>query len=90
MPKAYVGIASPHGLAVLQPERDDTLSAVERYVELNRLRVGFWAVLGDDDACTVRVLFHRGYRREALALLDRSAKDIGRILPSEAVRPLLH
>ena len=90
MLKAYVGIASPQGLAVLQPERDDTRSAVERYVELNRRRVGFWAVLGDDEARSVRMLFQRGYRREALALLDRSAKDIGRILPSEAVRPLLH
>lgn len=90
MLKAYVGIASPHGLSVLQPERDDTLSAVERYVELNRLRVGFWAVLGDDDAWSVRVLVQQGYRREALALLDRRARDIGRILPSETVRPLLH
>ena len=41
MLKAYVGVASPHGLAVLQPERDDTLSAVERHVELNRRRVAF-------------------------------------------------
>lgn len=90
MPKAYVGIASPHGLTVLQPEQDDTLSAVERYVELNRLRVGFWAVLGDDDARSVRVLFQHGYRREALALLDRSARDIGCILPRDTVRPLLH
>lgn len=90
MPKAYVGIATLHGLAVLQPEQDDTLSAVERYVELNRLRVGFWAVLGDDDARSVRVLFQNGYRREALALLDRKATDIGRILPRETVRPLLH
>jgi hypothetical protein len=90
MLKAYVGIASPHGLAVLQPERDDTRSAVERYVELNRRRVGFWAVLGDDEARAVWVLFHRGYRREALALLDRSAKDVGRILPSESGLQLLH
>ena len=90
MLRGYVGIASPHGLAVLHPERDDTRSAVERYVELNRLRVGFWAVLGDDDACSVRALFQCGHRREALALLDRSAKEIGRILPSETVRPLLH
>lgn len=89
MPKAYVGIASPHGLADLQPERDDTLSAVERYVELNRLRVGFWALLGDNDACSVRVLFQRGCRQEALALLDRCATDSGRILPCETVRPLL-
>ncbi len=90
MLKAYVGVASPQGLAVLQPERDDTLSAVERHVELNRRRVGFWAVLGDEDARSVQVLFECGYRREALVLLDRSAKDIGRILPSESGHPLLH
>jgi hypothetical protein len=90
MLKAYVGVASQHGLAVLQPERDDTLSAVERHVELNRRRVGFWAVLGDEDARSVQVLFECGYRREALVLLDRCAKDIGRILPSESGHQLLH
>ena len=82
MPKAYVGIASSQGLTVLQPERDDTLSLVERCVRTGRQRVGFWAVLGDADADSVQDLFLCGYPQEALAMLDRCAKDMGRILPS--------
>lgn len=82
MPKAYVGAASQHGLAVLQLERADTLCLVERWVRTGRQRVGFWAVLGDEDAAWVWTLFRTGYRREALVMLGRCAKDMGRILPS--------
>lgn len=90
MLKAYVGIASPHGLAVLQPERDDTLCLVDRWVRTGRRRVGFWAVLGDEDARTVQTLFRNGYPREALVLLDRCARDIGRLLPSDPLSNRLH
>ena len=89
MPKAYVGVASQHGLAVLQPERDDTLCLVERSVRPGR-RVGFWAVLGDADARSVQILFLSGQRREALVLLDRCAKDFGCIVPSDFQLPPLH
>ena len=54
MLKAYVGVASQHGLAVLQPERDDTLCLVERCVRTGGWRVGFWAVLGDAEADSVQ------------------------------------
>lgn len=83
MPKAYVGIASAQGLTVLQPERDDTLSFVRRSGLDGGERVGFWAVLGDIDARCVQALVVSGHRQEALWLLDRAAKDIGRILPSD-------
>ena len=90
MLKAYVGVASQHGLAVLQPERDDTVCLVERQVRAGAWYVGFWAVLGDADADTVQTLFRNGYRREALAVLDRCAKDMGRILPSDRPLSTLH
>ena len=90
MLKAYVGVASPHGLAVLQPERDDTLSLVERRVRTGGGHVGFWAVLGDAEADSVQTLFRNGYPREALLMLDRCAKDMGRILPSDQQHSTLH
>ncbi len=89
MLKAYVGVASPHGLAVLQPERADTLWLVESWAGRGR-RVGFWAVLGDADADRVQTLFRNGYRREALLLLDRCAKDMGRIVPGDEPHSTLH
>ncbi|MBA4067431.1 MAG: hypothetical protein C0501_27725 [Isosphaera sp.] len=88
MPKAYVGIASPQGLTVLQPERDDTLSLVRRAGLDGGERVGFWAVLGDIDARCVQALVVSGHRREALWLLDRSAREAGRILPGDLTPPL--
>jgi hypothetical protein len=88
MLKAYVGVASEQGLAVLQPERDETLSLVRRCVRGNSGRVGFWAVLDETEARCVQALFVGGLRREALLLLDRWAKELGRILPGDPVRSL--
>ena len=90
MLRAYVGVASQNGLAVLQPERDDTLCLVERCVQTGGWHVGFWAVLGDAEADSVQTLFRNGYRREALVMLDRCAKDMGRILPSDQQHSTLH
>ena len=83
MLKSYVGIASSQGLTILQPEEDDTLSFVRRSGLNGGEQVGFWAVLGDIDARCVQALVVSGHRREALWLLDRAAKDIGRIIPSD-------
>lgn len=90
MPKAYIGIASPQGLTVLQPERDDTLAWLQRSVGAGTREVGFWAVLGDTDARCVRALVLGGRRQEALWLLDRSAKDLGRIDPRGFIQRPLH
>ncbi len=81
--KAYVGVMSHQGLAVLQPERDETLSLVRRSVQDNFSRVGFWAVLDDNEARCVKALFVGGLRREAMMFLDRSAREMGRILPTD-------
>ncbi len=90
MLKAYVGVASPDGLAVLQPERADTLWLVESWASSGRRRVSFWAVLGDADADSVQLLFQSGYKREALLLLDRCAKDMGSIIPADQPHTTLH
>lgn len=84
MLKAYVGVISKDGLAVLQPERDETLSLVRRSLRSGFERVGFWAVLEETEARCVRDLFVGGRPQEAMLFLDRSAREMGRILPSDA------
>lgn len=86
MLKAYVGVMSKEGLAVLQPERDESLSLVRRTLRSESARVGFWAVLDDTEARCVQALFTGGLRHEAMMFLDRSAKEMGRILPGDPVR----
>jgi hypothetical protein len=81
MLKAFVGIASDQGLALLQPERDETISLVERSMRTGPNRIGFWAVLDETEARCVQALFVGGHRREAMVFLDRTARDMGRILP---------
>lgn len=83
MLKAYVGVASSQGLSVLHPERDETLSYVCRCVQGDSDRVGFWAVLDETEARCVQALFAGGLRLDAMLFLDRSARDMGRILPRE-------
>lgn len=85
MLKAYVGVMSKDGLADLQPERDESLSLVRRSVGSEFGRVGFWAVLDDVEARCVQALFVGGRRREAMLFLDRTARDMGRILPGGPV-----
>ena len=82
MLKAFVGIASDQGLAVLHPERDETISLVERSVRSEPDYVGFWAVLDDTEARCVQALCVGGRHREAMVFLDHAARDIGRILPA--------
>lgn len=83
MLKAFVGIASDQGLAVLHPERDETLSLINRSVQARNDQVGFWAVLDDTEARCVNALVVGGRSREALRLLNCWAKEIGSILPNE-------
>ncbi len=84
MLKAYVGVASNHGLSIFRPEQDETLSLVRRFVRQGIRRAGFWAVIDDAEARSVHALFLNGHHREAMLLLDRCARDIGRILPSDS------
>jgi hypothetical protein len=83
MLKAFVGVASKHGLSVFQPERDDALSLLRRCVRPGIRRYGFWAVVNDVEACAIQALFFDGKRREAMIALEQHAHDIGPILPSD-------
>ena len=89
MLKAYVGVMSKDGLTVLQPERDESLSLVRRSVRSQLGRIGFWAVLDDTQARCVQALVTGGLRVEALHFLDRSAREMGRILPDGGVQSRL-
>ena len=89
MLKAYVGVMSQLGLAVLQPERDETLARVRKSVRNERGEVGFWAVLDDAEAECVQLLCGDGLCREAMLFLDRSAREMGRLLPSDP-KPSVH
>lgn len=84
MLRAYVGVASKHGLSIFHPERDETLSLVRHFVRHAMRRTGFWAVIDEVEARSVHALFVTGHRREAMLLLNRCARDIGRILPSDS------
>lgn len=90
MLKAYVGVASKHGLSMFQPERDDTLSLVRHCVRPGLRRFGFWAVLNDAEAQLIHSLFLNGHRREAMIALDHCATEIGPILPGDNDDSLLH
>jgi hypothetical protein len=83
MLKSFVGVAPRQVLAILQPERDETLSLVCRIVRSECGRVGFWAVLDEPEARCVQALFVGGLRREAMMFLERSAKEMGYILPND-------
>jgi hypothetical protein len=83
MLKAYVGIASKHGLSVFQPEREDTLSLVRRSVRPGTRRLGFWAVVNDIEARSIQALFLGGHCKEAMFALDRFAHHLGPIIPSD-------
>jgi hypothetical protein len=86
MLKAFVVVASKHGLSVFQPERDDALSLLRRCVRLGSRRYGFWAVVNDVDARAIQALFFDGKRRESMFALERHAHDIGPIFPSDLTR----
>ena len=90
MLKAYVGVASKQGLAIFQPERDDSLSLVRRCVRQSLRRFGFWAIINDTEAQSIYALFLNGHRREAMIALDQCATEIGPILPGDTEDSLLH
>ena len=83
MLKAYVCVASIHGLSVFQPEREDTLSLVRRSVRPGIRRLGFWAVVNDIEAQSIQALFLGGHSKEAMVALDRFAHDLGPIIPGD-------
>lgn len=90
MLKAYVGVLSKQGLAIFQPERNDTLTLVRHCVRQGMRRFGFWAILNDTEAQSIHALFLNGHRREAMIALDQCATEIGPIFPSDTEDSFLH
>ncbi len=88
--KAYVGVASKQGLAIFQPEREDTRLLVRTCVRQGIRRFGFWAVLTDAEARSIQALFLDGHRTEAMMALDRCAREIGPILPGDPSPSFVH
>lgn len=90
MLNAYVGIASKHGLSAFRLERPDTRVWACRLAagDARPPRVAFWAVLPDQVAARISWLLLSGARREALHVLGRCAREVGRLLPGD--EPLRH
>lgn len=84
---AYVGIATPHGLEVFVPEHDHVVRFLARRARRESLRRAacYWAVLPEDAVREVTRLLEIGEPYEALLTLDRSAAELGPILPGSAV-----
>lgn len=83
MLNGYVGIVSRRGLCQLQVEREDTLRRARQAQLLGTkaIRVGFWAVLADDNARYIASLLDQGERKEALRVLNQAAREAGHLLP---------
>ena len=81
MLNAYVGIVSRDGLNVFHVERTDTVRRV-RHSAGAGMGMGFWAVIPEAEAQVVRFLLGEGEQDSALQYLDRSAREIGRLLPN--------
>jgi hypothetical protein len=90
MLKAYLGVASKQGLSLFQPERADTLAIIRHSLRSGDRALGFWAVVGERDVQSINALFVNGHRKEAMALLDRCARDLGPIMPSDLSRLSTH
>jgi hypothetical protein len=84
MGKAFVGVASHRGLALLRPESGEAIAEIASSLRQRRDRIAFWTVIKESDARTVQQLCEHGFHNEALEFLDRFATDIGRILPSDS------
>ena len=82
--RALVGIVSAQGLDLLSHEGADSRRLMRR--SLDGTRVGFWAFVPEPDANHVQNIFAVGRRHDALRLLDDTAKQVGRILPSDVFR----
>jgi hypothetical protein len=83
MLNGYVGIISRTGLCRFQVERHDTLRQTRQAAVLGnkQLRVAFWAVLPDETARQIADLLDQGEGKEALRVLNHSAREAGHLLP---------
>ena len=85
MLNGYVGIVSRRGLCQLRVERNDTLRLVcQASMNASKTpRVGFWAILADENARNITRLLDQGESKEALRLLNQTVKDGGHLASSQ-------
>ena len=83
MLKSFVGIATLHGLEAFLPEHEHVVRFLSRRTrrEAYRRAVCYWAVLPEEAAWEVRRQMDLGEPFTALQILDRTATDLGAILP---------
>jgi hypothetical protein len=81
MRKSYVGVAGEDGLDTFLPEKEGDAEALVGGARRDMPKVCYWAVLQDTAAAKVHHLLAQGDRRGALVALDRSAEELGRLVP---------
>ena len=83
MLNGYVGIVSQQGLCQIQVEGREAMLHVHRAATLSQdsPRVGFWAILPTETACYIAGLVDRGEGKEALRVLNQTAREGGHLLP---------
>jgi len=91
MKASYVGIATPKGLELLEPENDHVIRFLLRraYGSKLTLAVCFWAVMDDVIADVVRNLMSSGRRLDALLIVQTLATETGSFCPENAEPPML-
>jgi hypothetical protein len=81
MRKSYVGIAGREGLETFLLELEGDAEARATVARRRPSQISYWAVLQDAAAAEVKHLLAQGDRRGALVALDRSADELGRLVP---------
>ena len=83
MLNGYVGIVSRKGLCQFQIERQDTLRLAHQaaITSSKQARVGFWAILPIPSALAIFALIEQGESKEALRLLNQTAREGGHLIP---------
>jgi hypothetical protein len=82
MLQAYVGIVSPRGIELFCPEDPATIRFLWRRVQRAHGRSAcFWSVLSGEAVELVQAALNLSQQREALDLLQQSARDYGFLVP---------
>lgn len=90
MRNSYVGIATPCGLELFEPENRHVHRFLVRraYRSKYTQAVCFWAVMDDAVARTVWSLMHAGRRLDALLIVQTLAIESGSLCPEVSKEPV--
>ncbi len=82
MLQAYVGIVSQRGIELFCSEDPDTIRILwSRVKRAGGLSACFWSVVSNEAADLIKTALKLDHRREALDLLQQSARDYGFLIP---------